>query len=101
MDVGIGDGTRRDGRDVHRQLGRADVLGRQARLVLYAVPAAQVGAATDDEDAITSLDDLLELLRIQILLLELLFRHVGFLAVNGLGTGLPYQPARSGPSSRR
>src|SRR6185295_2160529 len=56
VDVGVGHAARRDGGDVHRQLPGIDVLGREAGLVLDAVPAAAGPAATDDGDAVVALD---------------------------------------------
>src|SRR5262249_7367172 len=60
VDVGVGHAAGRDGGDVHRQLPAADVLGRQARLVLDAVPAAAVAGAADRQDAVAALDVLLQ-----------------------------------------
>src|SRR5207247_967362 len=47
VDMGIGHATGRNGGDVHRQLLRADVLCREAGLVLDAVPSTAVAAAAD------------------------------------------------------
>ena len=60
VDVRVGDAARRNRRDVHRQLRRADVLRRQAGAVANAVPAAHAAAAADDGDPVAALDVLLE-----------------------------------------
>src|SRR5207245_2375818 len=61
MDVRVGDAARRDRRDVHRELLRADVLPRQPDLVVDAVPVATVLAAADDENAVVPFDRRLEI----------------------------------------
>ena len=56
VNVRVCDAARRNRRDIHRQLLRADVLVRQADLIVNAVPVAAVLAAADDEDAVVPFD---------------------------------------------
>ncbi len=56
VNVGAGDAAGRDGGEVHRQLLRADVLGRQPGPVADAVPAALAAAAAQHGDAAVVLD---------------------------------------------
>ena len=51
MDVRVGDTARRNRRHVHRQRLGADVVARQAHLVVDAVPVAAVLSGANDEDA--------------------------------------------------
>ena len=54
VDVRIGHPARRNRRHVHRQLGRADVLGTHAGLVLDVIPAPAIAARADHADSRSS-----------------------------------------------
>src|SRR5205814_4724326 len=56
MDVGVGDPTGRDGSNVSRQFGRADVLRRHALFIVNAVPIPPRAAAADGENAVVIFD---------------------------------------------
>ena len=56
VDVRAGDAARWDDGDVHRQLGRADVLPRHPELVADAVPVAADAATADPHQAVVSFD---------------------------------------------
>ena len=58
VDMSIGDAAGRNRRHVHRQLGRADILGAHSDLVLDVIPAPAVAAAADHEDPVASFDAL-------------------------------------------
>jgi hypothetical protein len=57
VDVRRGHAAWRNRRHVHRQLPRPGILRRQPRLVLNAIPAANVAAAADDENPVRAFDD--------------------------------------------
>src|SRR5207253_2188924 len=54
MDMSAGYAAGRNGGHVHRQLLRADILGRHSELVFNAVPLSAVGAAANRENTIAT-----------------------------------------------
>ncbi len=52
VNVRMGHAAGRDGGDVGREFGRADVLGRHSLFVMNAVPVPARAAAADGEDAV-------------------------------------------------